>query len=226
MEPIMQTRGSASRVRLTRGMFAVAWGVVAVVGVSAAKAQTYERIALVDESVQFTAQPGKPSPSAIDESPMAPSAVAEDGDVKPLDRVNLDVLPPVGKFPERPSDTFFERSLENPGVAQRMWSVTPVAWHASNLAHRPLYFEQVALERYGHTLGPGVQTAVSAAHFFTTIPFLPYKMTLEPPYEHIYALGYYRPGSYAPKLRYRVPFRLDAILVEAGAAGAVAAILP
>lgn len=166
-----------------------------------------------------TAAP-RPAPS-IQPSAEQPA----DGEIKPLDRVSLDILPPVGKFPERPSDAFYERSIEEPGVAQRAWNVTPMAWQASGLSHRPLYFEEVALERYGHTWG-AAQTAVSAAHFFMTVPMLPYKMTLEQPFERVYALGYYRPGSVAPRLRYRFPWRLDAILVEAGAVGAVAAILP
>lgn len=80
----------------------------------------------------------------------------------------------------------------------RAWPLTVYTWKASALCHKPLYFEQVAAERYGHSWGPLVQPIVSGAHFFATVPILPYKMGLEPPWECIYPLGYYRPGSCAP----------------------------
>ena len=58
----------------------------------------------------------------------------------------------------------------------RVWQPITFTWKASALCHKPLYFEEVALERYGHTVGLGLQPVVSAAHFFLTVPVLPYKM--------------------------------------------------
>ncbi len=80
----------------------------------------------------------------------------------------------------------------------RAWMSTTYTWKASALCHKPLYFEQEALERYGHSWGPLLDPLVGSAHFFGSIPLLPYKMGLEPPTECIYTLGYYRPGSCAP----------------------------
>ena len=74
----------------------------------------------------------------------------------------------------------------------------PLPGRLPDLCHKPLYFEDVQLERYGHMAGPWVQPFVSCADFFLRIPILPYEMGLEPPNECIYALGYYRPGSCAP----------------------------
>ncbi len=79
----------------------------------------------------------------------------------------------------------------------RSWTPTTYTWKASALCHKPLYFEDVALERYGHTWGL-LQPVVSGAHFFAALPLLPYKMGVDHPHECIYALGYYRPGSCAP----------------------------
>ena len=42
------------------------------------------------------------------------------------------------------------------------------------------------------------QPVVSGVHFFGTLPILPYKMGVEQPWECMYALGYYEPGSCAP----------------------------
>lgn len=68
---------------------------------------------------------------------------------------------------------------------------------------RPLYFEEHNLERYGHHVAfcehdNLTQSALSAAHFFATIPVLPYKMGANHPDECNYVLGTYRPGSCNP----------------------------
>lgn len=96
------------------------------------------------------------------------------------------------------------------------WSPTTFTWKASALCHKPLYFEQAHVERYGHTTGPLTQPIVSAGIFFLTVPVLPYEMGLWPPYECMYSLGYYRPGSCAPYYLDPVPLSVRAALAEAG----------
>ncbi len=91
--------------------------------------------------------------------------------------------------------------------AGRAFVPSAVQWKAPNHSHKPLYFEQPHLERYGHTLGPVLQPLVSTAHFFTTIGLLPYKMGIHPPYECQYPLGYYRPGDCVPQSIRPVPWR-------------------
>jgi hypothetical protein len=97
------------------------------------------------------------------------------------------------------------------------WDCTTFAWTASALCHKPLYFEQAHVERYGHTTGPLTQPVVSAGLFFLTVPVLPYGMGLYPPYECMYTLGYYRPGSCAPYYLDPVPLSVRAGAAEAGA---------
>lgn len=82
----------------------------------------------------------------------------------------------------------------------RFWTCQTVTWHASNLCHKPLYFENVNLERYGHSAGPVMQPLRSTGHFFVSLLTLPYHTAINPPNECIYALGYYRPGNCAPWL--------------------------
>lgn len=108
----------------------------------------------------------------------------------------------------------------------REWLPVQMTWKASNLYHKPLYFEEVNLERYGHTAGPTLQPLVSTAHFFVNIAVLPYKMGIHPPSECQYALGYYRPGNCAPWIIPPVPLSLRGAMFEAAAIGAGIGIIP
>jgi hypothetical protein len=138
-------------------------------------------------------------------------------DIIPLNEVSLDIAPPHALPTRCKMDTgVFE---------ERSWAPTTFMWKASGLCHNPAYFEEIQLERYGHSSGPYTQPVVSAAHFFLTVPVLPYKMGLYPPGECIYTLGYYRPGSCAPYMLDPLPLSIRASLFEAGAwIGGVAAI--
>jgi hypothetical protein len=119
-----------------------------------------------------------------------------------------------------------ECQLPNIAFVPRRWLPTTMTWKASMLCHKPLYFEEVSLERYGHTAGPFAQPVLSTAHFFVNIAVLPYKMGIHPPSECQYALGYYRPGNCAPWIIPPVPISLRGALFEAGAIGAGIGLIP
>ncbi|MEX2187861.1 MAG: hypothetical protein WD875_13740 [Pirellulales bacterium] len=108
----------------------------------------------------------------------------------------------------------------------RNWIASTYTWKASAACHKPLYFEEVHLERYGHSVGPILQPFVSSAHFFGTLPILPYKMGVNTPNECIYTLGYYRPGSCAPYLLDPLPISARGALFEAGAWVGGVAVIP
>ena len=99
-------------------------------------------------------------------------------------------------------------------------------WTASGLCHKPLYFEEVQAERYGHTLGYFNQPFLSTAHFFCTTAVLPYKMGMRPPQECVYPLGRYRAGGYAPQYIPAVPISIRGGLLQAGGVLAAVFILP
>lgn len=105
--------------------------------------------------------------------------------------------------------------IEQVAYTPRNWASTTVTWRASNLCHNPLYFEDVNLERYGHTHGPVLEPVVQSAHFFATIAVLPYKMGVHAPNECQYALGYYRPGSCAPWIKPPVPISARGAIAQA-----------
>lgn len=111
-------------------------------------------------------------------------------------------------------------------VAGRSFVPSAIQWKASGLCHKPLYFEEVQLERYGHEIGPILQPLVSTAHFFGNIAILPYKMGIHPPHECQYSLGYYRPGDCAPYMLPPVPISLRGAAVQAGAVIGGAALVP
>lgn len=140
-------------------------------------------------------------------------------DLKPLDQISINIAAEPGPFPA-------ECGLGDEQFVPRNFACTTYAWKATALCHKPLYFEDWDLERYGHTASPLLQPLISAAQFYLVLPILPYKMGLEPPGECIYALGYYRPGSCAPRIIPNVPISLRAGLLEAGVWVAGVALVP
>jgi hypothetical protein len=119
-----------------------------------------------------------------------------------------------------------ECTLGDDQFVPRAWDQVTFTWKASALCHKPLYFEEVGLERYGHTMGPVLEPVHSGAHFFLNVAFLPYKMGINPPHECQYALGYYRPGNCAPWLLPPVPISLRGALFQGAAAVGLVYLFP
>lgn len=118
-----------------------------------------------------------------------------------------------------PSDLSAAQSVRQPigqvdvDYLPRQWPGFLYQWEAPGLYHRPLYFEEVNLERYGYTHRRNLflQPVISGGRFVATITALPYLATLRPPCERVYPLGHYRPGSCAP-------FRTNLVELDAKAA--------
>jgi hypothetical protein len=158
---------------------------------------------------------------------------------KSLADVNTDLRPPK-RQPEpgelaapMPDDSECKLQHKSPRDlnAQRLtdnmpWCPVTFTWKASALCHKPLYFEDVQLERYGHSAGPLLQPLASAAQFYLLVPVLPYSMGLEPPGECLYSLGYYRPGSCAPYMLDPIPLSVRAGLAQAGVVTGLVFALP
>ena len=103
----------------------------------------------------------------------------------------------------------------------RDFALTTMTWTASALCHKPLYFQDVQLERYGHSAGPIAQPFLSGAHFFSSLALLPYQMGMYPPNECRYALGYYRPGNCAPWMISAFPLSKRGAISQAAFMGAM-----
>ncbi len=88
-------------------------------------------------------------------------------------------------------------------------------WQASGLVRYPLYFEEVALERYGLGYSPILQPVVSGVRFFGRVATLPYRLGVDPPNRIIYTLGYERPGNFAPSVREHLPWSWRGAIYQA-----------
>jgi len=108
------------------------------------------------------------------------------------------------------------QELPAQGTIQRQFALVDYCWYPTNLRHKPLYFQDVSLERYGHKFPHGMQPFVSLAKFGVQGIGLPYQLALTPPWQDVYSLGYYRPGDNAPELIYQVPFNLSAAAAAGG----------
>ncbi len=103
----------------------------------------------------------------------------------------------------------------NRGSVVRCWAPQTFTWTASSLCHKTLYFENVQLERYGHSHGPITQPIHSFGHFFVSLISVPYQTAIHPANECNYALGFYRPGDCAPWLKDPIPISLRGALRQA-----------
>ena len=148
--------------------------------------------------------------------------------MKHISELNTDITPPPPPSSWTEDKTGVPHDCPLGHEIFRPRSFTPITftWTAPGLCHKPLYFEDEQLERYGHMAGPWVQPLASAANFFATIPILPYKMGLELPNECVYTLGYYRPGDCAPYLFDPFPISVRGMFFEAGAWVGACALFP
>ncbi|MDH3717419.1 MAG: hypothetical protein OES79_04800 [Planctomycetota bacterium] len=134
--------------------------------------------------------------------------------LKPISAINLSVArmdtprrcPPVpdhDKYPDR--------------LAAPDGTYLPFHWTPPGLMHNPLYFEDVPLERYGHTNWPKLQPAISGARFVKSAVTLPYRIGLDPMRACVYDLGYERPGNCAPSVHERLPWSWKGAALQTGA---------
>jgi hypothetical protein len=116
------------------------------------------------------------------------------------------------KLPTCPDEVQLSSGLyEGRLIAESVFS-----WEPSNLYHNPLYFEDGALERYGHTRNKLIQPFYSVAKFGGQLFGLPYQMAIDPACRKQYTLGWYRPGECAPKKCYQIPWSFRAAAAQAG----------
>lgn len=169
----------------------------------------------------------------VDGSLGSPLAAAEDNpqsdsisylpEQLPISRINIDVRTKTERGnSSRPRD----ESMFGPGrvpavqAAPSTYSPTHVPMvlrpTAASIPYKPLYFEEVNLERYGRSRGV-LQPAFSAVRFFGTVPLLPYAMTNRPPNQTYCWSWPYPAGWCAPRVRELPPLNPRAAAVEASA---------
>lgn len=127
----------------------------------------------------------------------------------PDDQGRLPIICPDGKQGDECPE---EVPLSRVAYAGRSFEGRVMQWEPSNVFSNPLYFEDVALERYGHTRHPLIQPFASVGKWGLQLVGLPYQMTIDPAWKCDYKLGYYRPGDCAPYKKYRIPWNTKAAL--------------
>lgn len=179
-------------------------------------------------AVEVLAVPKSEKPISEKEVPTKPQSKSRDCYQAPaLTSLSASIALPGGKMP---INAAAECAQENPPAGDiRLlggWGNSEQHWSATCSKHHPLYFEEINAERYGYTPSSTFQPIISAAHFFSTIPTLPYKMAVEHPRECIYTLGHYRPGSCVPRCHNRMPKQIKASAVQAGFVAGLILLVP
>lgn len=194
---------------------AISWGVV--------QGQDASELTL---DVQVTEPVGEGSTSDVDtEKPVrsiCPSPNDPKTGLKPLSAIPIGVKPTPGVLPEDCTQTLFTQQVAAEGLEVN----SQFHWQPTNFFHQPLYFDDQPLERYGQTVHPLIQPAMSGTKFFATFPIVPYKMGFQGIHDCVTPMGYYRPGSCVPALRERYPFTWKGALLEAGVASGMVFGLP
>ncbi len=125
-----------------------------------------------------------------------------------LSQIVYDAAPASKELRDRPvtgpaANVFGSSAAISSSALQSRFQPACFDWAAPGFYHQPLYFEEVNLERYGNYVGCSycgdcAQSVISTAHFFGTVPFMPYKIGADPCCERQYTLGYSRPGNCNP----------------------------
>ncbi len=180
-------------------------------------------LAVLQPSPSVSSLPAPTEEPALTEEQIAEAEeiAAIDVDFKPINAMSALTAPVAGELPKNYAAARFAREGE---VTHRMGFSranleTTMMWEAPASSHRPLYFEDINLERHGYKV-PVFQPALSAAHFFGHLPLLPYMMVSDKHRDPQYTLGHYRPGDYAPYSLYVRRFRIDASAAELATAAA------
>ncbi len=140
----------------------------------------------------------EPDPDSVKSSPSQPTprtATEVDDGFLPITKVV-----PRAKIVLRERERLPDRKAEKTFAAFGTRSVSP-DWSLGesvvpmySIAHHPLYFEDMNLERCGLSCGCCLQPVVSGLQFFGTVALLPYKMLVSPPCSYVFPPGECPPG--------------------------------
>ncbi len=109
----------------------------------------------------------------------------------------------------------FAKNTDDESISRVIGAPMLLQWQPTNLWYHPLYFEDPALERSGHTYSPLVQSLVSTGRFVGQAATMPYHAALRPMHSREYPLGWYRPGECAPYLTHRPAWNDEAAVHQA-----------
>lgn len=110
---------------------------------------------------------------------------------KPIGQVSLDITVPSGAVPPNIAGIHYRAAEDVTTESIRQWPEEVYFWQSPAFRHRPLYFEDTHLERFGMVRYPAFRPIVSGAHFFGSLVALPYHATIVPPCHHVSTPNHY-----------------------------------
>lgn len=140
--------------------------------------------------------------------------------------VQVDIRPPKGELPTDLAAAALSRDARAElakGPCGREEMV--VGWTPWTLCYRPLYLEDIPLERYGSSAGC-LQPGLSAAKFFFGVGLLPYKTFAQKPRACVCSNGFSRCGDPMPPGYKDCRIHLDGAVFEAGVLTGIVLALP
>ncbi len=163
-----------------------------------------------------------PSEDSATTSPDVDGTVTRHLSIPPLSSLNLSVRTKQSAGVQGvPQDIATDRygaydvAANDGSDAAQPWLSSTYRWAAPSFYHRPLYFEQVNLERYGHFHKNWVlESVLSTAHFFGSATSLPYQLGTYNPCQRVYTLGHYRPGNCNPHQQHLVPLTWRGLMLQ------------
>lgn len=131
----------------------------------------------------------------------------KDFGIQPIQQVKVDIRSDLqDSIPENHAERLLAKETKIQYLSEPFnYRITQSDIPASEIQHRPLYFEEMNLERHG-TGFRFMQPFVSGTRFVAAVPLLPYKMTLNPPRRTMRSHDLYPSGLPAPWVRERGRF--------------------
>lgn len=177
-----------------------AWGRIASVSIQCAALLWMGGITAAEQPKANGRQPQAPTIEVVPQQELSDDRLAPTPSgtdvpaVKPLRDISYNISV-TGEAPANvPAPSSGPEQTVGGREVQRGFADSMYFWQASNMVHRPLYFEQRYVERYGANFGL-MQSIASGVQFAADTALLPAKMLVHPPRECVYTLGYGRPGS-------------------------------
>lgn len=165
-------------------------GIAALHGLapSVSRAESLNQVRLAAQAPAVSAPAAQP-PTV---EPVMPGqrAPVVDGIQLPLPRLEIDVRATAGTMPENVGLDYVRSQGTLQGDVGPRWYLSPYSWEAAGLFHRPLYFEDPALERQGRSRFTPLQPGLSALRATAQLVILPAHMIYRRPMDCIYSYGY------------------------------------
>lgn len=174
------------QIRLKQGCLATALGaLLSLAGNPLLRAESLP-------PVRFARQPQYQAP-LMEQMTSGQAAPEIDGVQVPVPRLEIDVRPTEGVLPHNVGlDYTREQGVVHGDVGPR-WYLSPYWWEGPALFHRPIYFEDPALERHGRSRCQALQPAISAVRAAGQFAVWPVQMVIDRPLDCVYTYGYGRP---------------------------------